>query len=319
MLSSHAVALESRRLALRIFVTSAATERRMPRAIHHALLALTQILRQPDRFGSRGALAGDASRDLAPMFTERLPASVEAVLRDLAQAPGRRFADQLKDALSGPRLQLLERAAGAMQAEVAPAWIESASAGLMLLVRALLRTGLHRLEPGIAPDPWQAGRLRQSFIAGIGAAVLGTTLGDEEGLDPVVALFAGVQGAADSKGMRQMLESMDPVVRRAWLSSCLPRGANDDLDWPAAFDLLAARLISEFASLVRGFRDAPRASIVRQFVRTRGRIEVTEGVVRVVLDAHPLHVALHVSGVDSALESIDWMGGRDIEFRLAGL
>jgi len=132
-------------------------------------------------------------------------------------------------------------------------------------------------------------------------------------------LFAGVEGDADSKGMRRTLESIDPAARRAWLASCLPGSAQDDLEWPAAFDLLAARLLAEFSSLVLGFLDAPRDSIVRQFVRMRGRIEVAERVVRVLLDAHPLHVALHVSSLDAALESIDWMAGRDIEFRLAGL
>jgi predicted enzyme related to lactoylglutathione lyase len=39
----------------------------------------------------------------------------------------------------------------------------------------------------------------------------------------------------------------------------------------------------------------------------------------VVLDANPWAVALHVSGVDEALECVEWLGGRRVEFVLEGL
>jgi hypothetical protein len=39
----------------------------------------------------------------------------------------------------------------------------------------------------------------------------------------------------------------------------------------------------------------------------------------VVLDANPWAVALHISGADEALEGVEWLGRRPVEFVLEGL
>ena len=90
-------------------------------------------------------------------------------------------------------------------------------------------------------------------------------------------------------------------------------------DWSTTFDALAAALILEFGALLRGFRQSPREAIVRQFLLTPGRIQVSEQAVSVLLEPSPYHVALRVSGLDSAMDSVSWMANRRLEFKLLGM
>jgi len=169
--------------------------------------------------------------------------------------------------------------------------------------------------------PWGGPRFFQILLAGIGSAVLDRIATEIEALDPAAVLFAGIEREPDMTGLRHSLASIDANGRRQLIARLLPDLDSDPvaIDWATTFDALAAKLIGEFGSLVRGFRQAPRPAIVRQFLRTPGRVQVSERVVSVLLESSPYHVALHISGMDDPLPSVSWMGGRRLEFRLLGL
>jgi hypothetical protein len=88
--------------------------------------------------------------------------------------------------------------------------------------------------------------------------------------------------------------------------------------WETLFNELAAFLLRDFGSRIRGFRQAKRQSIVRSFIAKPGRIRIERERITVVPDPSPFHVALRISGFDEPADA-PWMGGRRIEFVLADL
>ena len=90
-------------------------------------------------------------------------------------------------------------------------------------------------------------------------------------------------------------------------------------NWPEALDRAATELSRMFADRVRGFRQASRDAVVKQFLRVRGRVLLEETRVLVVLESTPWAVALHLSGMDEPLERVEWLGQRRVEFVLEGL
>jgi hypothetical protein len=158
-------------------------------------------------------------------------------------------------------------------------------------------------------------------MAGIGLAVLDPTSLGFQSLDPAVALFAGMELEPDLVGMRHLLAATDCANRRELLAQLLPDAAVCTAadDWPAAFDLLAEKLIGEFTLLVPGFRRASREAIVRQFLHKPGRVRIGEQVISVVLAPSPFHVALRIARMDDPVQSVSWMDNRRLEFRLLGI
>jgi hypothetical protein len=121
--------------------------------------------------------------------------------------------------------------------------------------------------------------------------------------------------------LRHMLAEVNALGRRRLLEQLAP-GMDAKTcaeDWATTLDALASRLVVEFGGLVRGFRQASREALVRQFLRTPGRVRLGEHVVSVLLEPSPYHVALHLSGLDDALSAVNWMGDRRLEYRLLGL
>jgi hypothetical protein len=323
--------LDGRRHALWIFVRTGGGEGRTPRRIFHALLALTSLLEYP-----RFLIPGDPDtprslQELERRTGRRLPSAVSTLLLDLA---GRAGIDQLAGTARGntPLDRLLEAldrlrplvptAAPAPERAQAP-WLEIESAGLLLLAGIVQRLGWDELRGDPLLMPWGGPRFFQVLLAGIGSAVLGRLASQDRDLDPAAALFAGMEREPDLAGLRHSLASVEADGRRRLCARLLPRQSDDTValavDWGTLFDALAARLIGEFASRVRGFREAPRPAIVRQFLRTPGRVRAGEDAVSVLLAPSPYHVALHISGMDDPLPSVSWMAGRRLEFHLLGL
>jgi hypothetical protein len=325
----HGLALDGRRQALWIFVRTRGGEGRPPRRIFHALLALSSLLEWPRLLVPDTPDVPHSLEELERRTGRRLPSAVSSLLLQLA---GEAEADRRAGTSRGdPSLVQLLAAVDRLRPlapTAAPApersetpWIEIESASLLLLAGIVQRLGWDVLRSDSLLEPWGGHRFFQVLLSGIGSAVLERLVTESEALDPAVVFFAGMEREPNMIGLRHSLASINADGRRQLLARLLPENTDDGIavDWAATFDALAAKLIHEFASLIRGFREAPRPAIVRQFLRTPGRVQTSEQVVSVLLASSPYHVALHISGMDDPLPSVSWMGGRRLEFRLLGL
>ena len=333
--------LEARRLALWIFVRTRGGEGRPPRRIFHALLALSCLLEWPRLLVPGAPDAPRSLEDLERRTGRRLPSDVSTLLLELGRAVnmtrtlelgraidmGRTAGTTLRESEIGQLLASLDRlrpllsTASQAPERAQPPWLEVESAGLLLLARIVLRLGWDELRGDPFLAQWGGPRFFQVLLAGIGSAVLGRLATESEAVNRAVVFFAGMEHEPDMTGVRHSLASIDTHGRRQLLARLVPEITDDGIavDWTATFDVLAAKLIDEFGTRVRGFRQAPRPAIVRQFLRTPGRVQTSERVVSVLLASSPYHVALHISGMDDPLASVNWMGGRRLEFRLLGL
>jgi hypothetical protein len=315
------LAFDSRRCALRMFVETKGGEGRSPRTIYHSLLTVTCLLEWPLLLLPEvDALATTA--EIEQRLGRRLPPAVLALLVRLRrEATSGQF-----DSASGRLGEALDRlhpfvltVAPAAVAEVS-AWREVDAAGLLLLVAIVRHLGWDDLRADVLLAPWGGPRFFQALLAGIGAAVLRPLRPLALSLDPAVALFAGIEHEPAMTGLLQTLAPIDATGRRILLDRLAPgnEAAAAASDWAATFDALAALLIGEFATRIRGFREASRGAIVRQFLLTPGRVRWGERVVSVLLEPSPFHVALRISVMDDPLSSVSWMGGRRLEFGLLG-
>ena len=75
----------------------------------------------------------------------------------------------------------------------------------------------------------------------------------------------------------------------------------------------------EIVVRVRGFRQAPREAIVRQFIAVPGRLRITRDGLVAVIEPLPSSVALNISGAAEALDAVPWLDGRRLEIVLEGL
>jgi hypothetical protein len=187
-------------------------------------------------------------------------------------------------------------------------WVRSECCGVLLLLSTVRRMGLWRLA--MEPEFVKFGgpRAFSFLLLAAGIKLLGEW--DPEGqIDPAVELFSGIFSEVDRAGLKQFFAAETPVV------ADLIHGGS----WPEALENLAMDLSREFAQRVRGFRQASRETVVKQFLRVRGRVLVEEQRLLVSLDSNPWAVALHISGADESLEGVEWLGGRRVEFVLEGL
>lgn len=200
-------------------------------------------------------------------------------------------------------------------------WLESNAAGLLMLIGIIERLGWrvrarHSLRAIGGTD------MESAFFAALGLAVLGRSAAERERLDPAIAVLAGRPEMAASFKVSEILEEATAEDRRALLLSLLEdasEASGAEESWAATIERLAAHLIRVFALRLRGFGEARRAFVVKQFLAIPGRIRIEEERIQVVLTPQPLHVVLRLAGMDATLESVTWLSGRRIEFYLEGL
>jgi hypothetical protein len=187
-------------------------------------------------------------------------------------------------------------------------WVRSDCCGVLLLLSTVRRMGLWRLAA--EPEFVKFGGPRAFSFVIVAAGMKLLDEWDPDGrIDPAVALFAGLFSEVDRAGLKQFFASEAPVIADSICGGT----------WPEALENLATEMSRAFAQRVRGFRQASRETVVKQFLRVPGRVLVEDQRLLLVLDANPWAVALHISGMDEALEGIEWLGGRRVEFVLEGL
>jgi len=199
-------------------------------------------------------------------------------------------------------------------------WIPTDCAGLFLLVRVLDKLGW---EDDLARTSWGATYgppLLTYTLSGIATAVLGRFNEELAYLDPGIALFSGWLGAPDLRGFRVFLAAGSVETRQAFLGGLLTQSAAIEYSaaWQTCFDALGNYVIREFTEQIRCFGKPSRSFIIKNFVALPGRILIEEKRLVVMFTSSPLHVVIHLSGLDYPIESVSWLGGRRIEFQADG-
>lgn len=273
------------------------------RAVWHGLRLLLRFLERPQLLASGGAslLSG------AVPFPEWCATIVKAAAaRD--SIVGRQDGEQLAS-LDSVLADLRRLVPSAVTPGQAGLWVRSDCCGVLLLLSTIRRMGLWCLANEPEFVKFGGARAFSFLMVAAGMKLLGEW--DPEGpIDPAVALFAGICSEVDRTGLKQF-----------FAASGTPVGAGliQGQTWPEALENLGAEMSRAFAQRVRGFREASRETVVKQFLRVPGRVLVEEQRLLVVLDANPRAVVLHISGMDETLEGVEWLRGRRVEFVLEGL
>ena len=202
-------------------------------------------------------------------------------------------------------------------------WIDSAAAALFLLVPIV--QGSRWPERLSASRVWHdyGPRALTYTLAGTAMALARVTLDNLERVDRGLSLFCGWTGEPDLSGLRRYLTLTSDEVRREVLEVLLDEeernNAAQAASWDTTFGCLAAHLVREFARRLRGFRHSSDEFIVRNFLNLPGRVRVDHDHLRVLLFRNPLWVAAHLSGADTRIDRVPWLGDRSIDFELEGL
>jgi hypothetical protein len=330
-LPDKANAIRSRQYALSLFVRAQTAPEpfRSPRTLFHALTAIAVLLNEE-------VFWPGVPRD--ELWTKRLPPPVTALLEAMAESfrrrpsadaaiesPGtapahgetssRHFAE-LRQLVANLRTELKIPFPAESRPEVR--WISTDWCGLFFLTGTLARLGWVRAWNQLSE--FQTGGV-SCLIAGLALAVLEKFDPDVAALDPGLALFAGYLADPDLAHLRRVFHDFPRDTRLNVLRAALPHDRVDDAadNWAAAFDLLAANLLQNFGSRIRGFRQASRHGIVRTFLARPGRIRIEPERLVVFPAPNPFHVALHIAGIDDPVPQAPWLGGRRLEFELGDL
>ena len=188
-------------------------------------------------------------------------------------------------------------------------WIVSDCAGILLMLSVVDRLNLWRFAR--APEFLRFGgeRALSFLLAGIGMTLLKPWRFSDT-VDPAAALFAGVFSELDLAEMRRFFSAADVGAMAEFVQA---------ETWEEALDLAATELARSFAGRVRGFRQASREAVVKQFIRLRGRVLVQRTRLLVVLAPTPWAVPLHLSGLDQPIAPAERLEYRRVEFVLEGL
>jgi hypothetical protein len=289
---SRGLGVDSRAQALRMFALAQGMDVRLgPRVWLTVLTALALL-------AANGELWTGSPRTVEQICGLRLSPDVIALLEYARGAmrageAAAREPQQLRNALKAAGLREPEPVVS--QSEPQP-WREYEGASLLFLTGPLLPLG------------WAAawsGSARQAALYALGCAVRGVFDPAIPWVDRDAALFAGLFEEASASGLRALLAATPP-----------PSGS---ADWPSAVESFASRLITVWASGIPGFRRAGRDAIVRQFLKSPGRLRVEESRVLVSLAPRPFFVALRIASLDEPVERVPWFGDRRLEFRIEGL
>lgn len=325
--------LASRQRALRIFLTLCRTREVgsdrtfTPRLVLHALMTLDALVEITQSLPPESWFHALAPESLA---RRERPSLHPVVLKVVASVWS--MATQTRPDMRNHQLNFLSELLFELSpvplvtgstGEKSAHWVSSECAGLLLLVGLLDRLGwVQRIRISSL-----ASRLESRALNFCLAALAGRLLRqspESERLDPGLSLFAGWLEPAfvDLGGFRNFLVSQSETEQADLLDLLADNEekARDGFsDWTETFDYLANILIREFASRVRGFRQASPAFVIKTFFRQPGRIFVDDKRILVILQSNPFHVALHISSMDESVESVSWLGGRRLEFQLEGL
>ena len=325
--------LANRRRALRLFLLlnrsrdTLLTGLWSPRLVFNALLTLDALI-EHWRSGEPATLVRDLSPEVLGQRTgsplHPVVAAFLARLRELAQQTNSEFETRKLRSLSQVLAELspLSTVAAVEQTKKAY-WTSSDWAGLLLLVGLLNRLGwpqrIMKSPLGATYGP----RALTYCLIGLGLRMFGCSL-ETARLEPGLTLFAGGMqpDSMDLAGFRHFLASVSETEQLELVSALVGREENDTdaiNGWAAKLDFLTSILIREFASRVRGFREASPSFVVKNFFAQPGRICISDEQILVILRSNPFHVALHMSGMDESIESVSWLGGRRLEFELEGL
>jgi hypothetical protein len=337
-----ASALRSRAYALTLFVEAQRVQRPQPspRALFHALLSLAALLNEELFWPGNPS---DQTR------AAHLPSNVSAILESIGgalrehmqstffsnagepvhlpfglktpggqQTRGERISSQLEEL--SQLLHVLRVELKVLPPSISPEvrWVSSEWCGLFFLASTLQRLGWIPAWRQLAD--FQVGGVA-CLAAGLALTIVGRFDPAVPSLDPGIVLFGGYLGDPDIAHLRKVFQEFPRQVQQEVLHAALPHElANDAAEnWEGTFKLLAVTLIREFASRIRGFRQATQQGIVRSFIVRQGRIRIEPERLVVFPAPSPFNVALHISGMDEPVDSSLWLGGRRIEFQLGDL
>ena len=252
--------------------------------------------------------------------------TIMAVLEQVGRLTGERDEALRKQKLA-PLVQLLESLANAVGLQTnaqKQAYVVSGDCVGFLLLAGLInrfRWPRHILESSLG-QRW-GNRAVTCCFAGLAQHLLQKNTDSE--LDPGVAVFAGwIEPASANRSLLHSILSSASTEDRAELLERLATTPSLEegtvaSDWAATFDHLGNYLLREFASRIRGFRNATPPFIVNTFLKQPGRIVIDDARIHVTLQPNPFHVALHLSGVDEPIDSVTWLDNRRLQFQLEGL
>ena len=149
--------------------------------------------------------------------------------------------------------------------------------------------------------------------------------GDEDGLLWPLGTVPD-ESAASLKGEAPggtALTTDDPTERysdgRRALLAALSALAAGRLDLPAtdlAMALLAMSVLRAWARWLPRFSQASVPYLLENFIRRRGYISVNANRIEVEMAPAPLDVVIEMAGYTAELEKVDWLGGRNVAYRI---
>jgi hypothetical protein len=176
-------------------------------------------------------------------------------------------------------------------------------AGVLLLLRAVSDLNL----PGFLARLGISGAI-ESILLDVACHLTGA-----EPDDPAVLAFAGRPAPTE---LWQDLETTHGSAIRRELEVTL-RGLR--LDAPDTDDLTETLALAMVAAWSRWLTSVPGmtpADLITHFVRRPGRLWWRPRELRIELEARLLDVALRGAGYDQPIESVAWLGGRRVTFRM---
>ena len=204
-------------------------------------------------------------------------------------------------------------------------WIHSEVAGLFLLVPVVTRLGWPARIRTTALWRQHGPRALTCVLAGTALALLGRPPA-LAAADPGITLFAGWIGEPDVRGFARWVESGSDEDRRDLLRAMVGVDGIDDGDvtacgeaWPATFARLGRALVRGLADDLRGFRRSSDRFIVDRFISAAGTVRIEPRRLLVSLRPNPLWVAVHLSGLDTAVDGVSWLADRRVELELGGV
>jgi hypothetical protein len=267
------------------------------RVLTDAVVDWRRRLSSPKRTASSGAATGGASADVAPV--------------DSAPSAHRRTKQVERQ---------LARALDTLPADLDERGSLTSGAGLYLMTRAILDVGL----PGLARMygvPWPA------LLAGVATAWLGL---DEPFDQPTLAWTGAMEPGDVSSDLliphRANLAALEAALRErvSGLQVAVPDldGAvatppdDDPASVAASLQRVAGMLLVAWARWLRGLEASSPRFLIDRCLRRHSTVSFTDAAVTVALEPAPLDVVLQMAGYLQPIETVPWLGGRSVAFKI---